>query len=95
MSGQPRLFIVVYESDDGVFPMQWDDKCEGALHVMCSNEVAGFNSREDARKAIRVSRCFALLNLAQGKVHISDFTEGIKHVKVKEISMRLPSVPSR
>lgn len=77
-------FIVVFDDDQGVcVPMGWEDDCEGALcaygrHV----HVALFNSRADARRAIRISSAYARLRKEQGKPANDDFLAALKCVKV-------------
>ncbi len=76
-----QLFIVAYDNGYGyVCPMGWDDACEGALSGLAG--VAVFDSRADARKAIRISTAFARLCAEQGKPVNTDFTEGLKHIYI-------------
>jgi len=81
---KPTQFIVAYDDGDCIFlPMQWDADCEGAI---CStsrpDSVAVFPSRKEARRAINISRAFALLEKAQGKPYNSDFTEELKNIHI-------------
>ena len=67
-------FIVMFDDGMGIIvPYGWDDDCEGALSG-AADHVAVFESREKARDAIRISRAYASLCEAQGKVANSDFT---------------------
>lgn len=74
--------IVVYDDDMGAcFAMGLDDACEGA--ISCSTgTVAVFANRKQARKAIAISKAFAKLCELQGGIVNTDFTDGIKFVKV-------------
>lgn len=78
---KPNAFIVVFDDESGMcVPMGADDDCKGA--ICACGSVRLFRSRDDARKAIKISRAFALLNKAQGKPENTDFTDAIKCVKV-------------
>lgn len=82
MTASTTHFIVVFDDEQGLCcPMGWDPACDGALSATASN-VAIFESRGDARSAIRVSKAFAHLCEAQGKPVNTDFTEAISNVKV-------------
>lgn len=66
--------IVIWDDEMGVSSvMSFDDDCEGALCWKSGGKVALFANREQARKAIKISKAFAALNEAQGKVTNSDF----------------------
>ena len=83
-----QLFIVVYNDDAGLcIPYGWDMECEGALCSGVTPFVA-FDSRKDARDAVNVSKAFARLNAAQGKVFNDDFTTHIKNVRVWPLSRK-------
>jgi len=69
------MFIVIYDDDDCLcIPQSWDADCAGAI---CSGsrdkEVAVFESRDAARKAIGISAKFAALCKSQGKPANEDF----------------------
>lgn len=82
--------IVVYDdSDNGYcFPMAFDADCDGAI---CSagerDAVAMFPDAASARKAIRISKRFAALQIEQGLPVNTDFTEGIKKIKVRHLQV--------
>lgn len=64
--------IVVFDDDAGfIAPMGWDEECEGALEY--GRPVVVFPDRKAAQKAIRVSKKWAALRQAQGKVVNTDF----------------------
>ena len=79
-----KQFIVLYDDGDCIcLPMQWDEECEGAIcSLSMPNAIAVFPSRVNARKAIKISRSFALLQKAQGKPYNADFTEELNHIKI-------------
>lgn len=67
-----RKYMVFWDDDMGVCcPMGADPDCEGGLSG-CGNPVT-FNSRNDAKRAIRISKLQAQLRQAQGKVCNDDF----------------------
>jgi hypothetical protein len=81
MSKKPQqLYLVAYQTDEWTWLMGWDGDCDGAICV--ADPPVVFTSRSDAKKAIAVSRAFALLQKAQGKVYNSDFTTEIRNVKI-------------
>lgn len=66
-------FIVVFDDEQGLCrPMGWDPECEGALEG-CDSEVAFFPDKAAAKTAVMISRRFALLRKAQGKVTNDDW----------------------
>lgn len=78
-----RLFIVVWDDQQGVCaPLGWDEDCEGA--ICCDGDsVAIFASRKAARKAIDISAKFAALCKAQGRPANDDFIgEGKRNLRV-------------
>jgi len=78
-----EMFIVFYDDDNGLCcPYTFDDSCEGAIHAG-NGDVALFSTRAKARTAIRISTANARLMKAQGKPENSDFTEFLKHVKIR------------
>jgi nanoRNase/pAp phosphatase (c-di-AMP/oligoRNAs hydrolase) len=78
-----RKYIVVFDDQNGLLiPMQFDPDCIGALTGFRRGDVALFDSRADARKAIRISAALAKLFRAQGKPANDDFLEDIKHVRI-------------
>lgn len=78
---KPTGYIVVYDDDGGLCcPMGADEACAGAVCV--SKVVKIFPDRKSARKAIRISRAYAILNQEQGRPANTDFTDGIKCIKV-------------
>jgi hypothetical protein len=80
------MWIVVFDSDDNIFPMTADADCEGAICIACNKcEIALFDSPADARKAIAISKAFAQLQRLQGKPANTDFLKGVKHVKVRKL----------
>ena len=80
---KPSGYIVVFDNDEYCWPLRWDNDCEGALCNGGSRGVAMFGSRDEAKAAITISRKFAELHKAQGKIHNSDFLKpDIKHVKI-------------
>jgi len=64
-----RLFVVLSDDGDAItLPMQWDQECEGALCAwMGRGKIASFATRQDARKAIRISTKWNQLLKEQGK----------------------------
>ncbi len=78
--------IVVFDDDAGFcMPFRNDPDCEGALCTGGGEPVVMFDNRKDAVKAIRISKKFAELQLAQGKPHNSDFIEGAKFVCIVDV----------
>lgn len=74
-------FIVIFDDGMGAsWPMGWDSDCIGALCAI--HPPVLFKTRIDARRAILISTRFAKLQSAQGKPFNTDFTDGIKYVKV-------------
>jgi len=77
------MFVVIYEDDLGgvCSPMAWDEDCEGALTASATS-IALFETRWLARRAIQISRRFALLQQARGKPANTDFLKDAKHLRV-------------
>lgn len=77
-------FLVVYDDQGSLcLPMGKDSECEGAICTATGTEsVAIFDSRDRAKRAIKISRLFAELQQAQGKPANSDFLEGYKSVRI-------------
>ena len=77
-----RAFIVVFDDEMGTsWPMGWDSECAGAIEATgCA--VALFDSRAEARKAIRISTAYAKLCAAQGQPANEDFLANSKFVKI-------------
>lgn len=75
--------IVFYDDDHGCWPYGLDPDCEGALST--GQPVALFPNRKSARRAINISKKFAQLQKAQGKIHNTDFTDSIAHVKIRVV----------
>lgn len=77
-------FLVVYDDQASLcIPMGRDSECEGAVCTATGTEsVVIFESREKAKRAIKISRLFAELQSAQGKPANSDFLEGYKSVRI-------------
>lgn len=77
-------YIVVFEDGMGIcVPMALDKDCAGALVGMTgSDPIALFDSRSDARKAIRISTAYAKLCAAQGLPANEDFLTCPKSVRV-------------
>jgi hypothetical protein len=77
-------FLVVYDDQGSLcLPMGKDADCEGAICTATGTEsVVIFDSRETAKRAIKISRLFAELQTAQGKPANSDFLEGYKQVRI-------------
>ena len=72
------MFIVVFDDEGAVCaPYGWDSDCEGALAQAIDRDdpVAVFDTRQDAKKAIEISRRYGLLCKAQGKPVNDDFTD--------------------
>lgn len=70
------MYLVLYDDEMGICcPMAFDPECEGALATWSKgDEVALFESKKAALKAISISRKFAALRKAQGRVVNGDFT---------------------
>lgn len=83
------MFIVVYNDGDMVWntPYGWSDECKGAI-VSSDNEVAMFDSRADARTAIKISERYANLCEAQGSSVNTDFTEGKRFIKILPLAKK-------
>lgn len=79
---KPRQFIVVFSNDDFTVPFTWDNECEGAICGWLGGNVAVFDSRADARKAIKISTAFARLCQAQGRPVNIDFIDDAKCLKI-------------
>lgn len=78
-------WIVCWDDEMGAcWPMGWDDDCAGALCAMHDGKIVMFDSRADARKAIKVSTAFARLRKAQGLPVNEDFLDGIANVRIVE-----------
>ncbi len=76
-------FIVVYDDEMGLcVPFGWDDDCAGAIASAIRQPVAAFPDRKAARKAITISTRYARLCEAQGIPPNTDFTDGVKNVKI-------------
>lgn len=73
------FMIGVYEN---MWPMTWNDECEGAICVDNNKHPVVFANPAEARAAVKISQRFEQLRKAQGKQYRSDFIEDIKHVKV-------------
>lgn len=83
MEPSAKRFIVVFDDEQcGCWPMSWDADCAGALCGFIGYGVALFDSRQAARKAIRISTAYAKLRKAQGLPANDDFLEGIAAVKI-------------
>lgn len=62
-------YIVVWDDEQGLCcPMSWDPECDGAICGWRDEPVALFQSRQEARKAIRISAAHARLQVEQGKL---------------------------
>lgn len=85
-------YMVFYKSEDGLinFPMGADPSCAGAIQSDDSAPVL-FPSRQDARKAIRISAANARLLREQGEPENTDFTVDIGLIKVVPVKMALAS----
>lgn len=81
-----HIYMVAIVTDDWFLPCGWDPDCRGALQVDETDPVA-FTSRDDARKAIRVSKAKCKLDIAREEVCNEDWaswnSSRIKIVKVK------------
>lgn len=83
------MWIVVYDDGDCIhLPYGEDPQCEGAL-IGYDEEIPIklFEKKSEARKAIRISRKFAELCKLQGNPVNEDFLDGMKHVRVTEITL--------
>lgn len=79
-----RPCIVIFYADDSVHSVfGWDDHCDGAICHSLTPTV--FPTREAARRAIRISRSYALLCLSQGKPVNTDFTEDLKYIRIVDV----------
>ena len=85
-----QQFIVIFDDDQGLScPMGWDKDCEGAIVAYTYGEgIAVFGNKRDARKAITISRRSALLCESQGKPVNTDFTEGLKNIRIEPLLPR-------
>ncbi len=80
---KPTAFIVVFDNGDNCWPMRHDCDCVGSICTGGDGAVAIFDTRPEAQQAITISRKFAELQKAQGKVSNSDFLKpDLKHVKI-------------
>lgn len=64
--------------------MGWNDDCDGAI-CCYSNSIALFESRKEARTAIRISAAFARLGVEQKKWAVEDcdfIGPCAKHIKI-------------
>ena len=78
--------MVIYDDEQGVCaPMGWDTDCDGAL--CCAGNPVVFPNRAAARKAINVSRAFAILERAQGLPYNGEFIEEIRNVTIVPVVM--------
>lgn len=78
-------WMVFFEDDEFMAPMGEDRDCEGAICLIGDNPPIVFPSRQQAAKAIRISRQFALLSKEQGKVYDSDFVKEFRKVKIRKV----------
>lgn len=61
------MFIVMFDDQCGLeYAFSHSDECEGALLWSTKNEIAGFKTRTDAQRAIRISQRWAALQESQG-----------------------------
>lgn len=83
------MYIVVYDDGESICAvMGWDDDCDGAICATCG-DVAVFESRKDALKAIRISKAFAKLCVEQGKMANSDFLgDAAKCIDIRKLKAR-------
>ena len=83
-------YIVVFDNDDSLcVPYTWNEACEGAIECGGRGEsVALFETRQEARKAIAISKANAVLLRAQGKVFNSDFTDSLKCLRILRLKPR-------
>lgn len=78
------MFIVVWDDEQSlVVPMTWDEECDGAIHSDGNGIVALFESRIEARKAIKISTLNARLRIAQGSAADTDFTETPGFIRIR------------
>lgn len=79
------MFMVFWDDEAGIcLPMGKDTQCEGAIATACDAPVV-FNSRDEANKAIKISRLFAQLQLARGESVNDEFLSGYKNVKIRKV----------
>jgi len=83
------MYIVVFDDDGGVCaPMGWDEACDGAI-CSTNGDVATFQTRKEAQRAIRISKAYARLCLEQGEPINSDFIgDCAKLVKIRKLKAR-------
>jgi hypothetical protein len=83
-------YIVVFDNEDGLcIPFSWDEECDGAIECGGDAEpVALFETRQEARKAIAISKANAVLLRTQDKVFNSDFTDSLKCLRILKLKAR-------
>lgn len=84
------MFIVIFDDDQGLcVPYALDQDNEGALHAISRGDtVAIFKSRDDAKRAIRISRKLAELDQARGHPVNDDFLlPGVLCVKIRKCAV--------
>lgn len=85
-------YIVMWSDFDGGFvqPYMWDEECPDVLTLAGEDDdVAFFESKEDARKAINVSVAFAKFQRARGKPANDDFVgDNLKKIKLWRVKKK-------
>ncbi len=81
------MFMVLFDDQMGlVIPMGLDPDCEGAIRGDTNKPVV-FDTKEQAKKAICISKCFARLQKEQGKVYNSDFIECASLIRIVKVGL--------
>lgn len=87
-----KIYIVLYDDSTMAFSYGVDPDFEGALlYASPSEPVAGFYTRAEASKAIKISQKFAELDKLRGKPYCEEFINGNrKHIKIRMVRMVEP-----
>lgn len=86
------MFIVIFDNEDGLsIPYCWDPDCEGALTSFCcteSNQIALFDTRREAQKAIRISTKRDELAKEQKNIRELDFIDSRELIHIVPVSKK-------
>lgn len=85
-------YIVMWSDFDGglVQPYTWADDCQDALQLAGpDDDLAFFDSKKAARRAINVSVAFAKFNRLRGQPANDDFLDGnVKNVRLWRVGQK-------
>ncbi|MBC2594899.1 hypothetical protein H5P28_11585 [Ruficoccus amylovorans] len=89
MSKKSGPCMVIFNDNQGLCdPYGWDRECKGALTSYDKDTPpVVFPNRQQARKAITVSRRYAELQTAQGEPANTDFIEAVRCIKIVPVDI--------